>query len=77
MKTIVIGIFAGIVLLGVARAQNEAPLSSRETPTRQEAQPGLQQIAPGSVIPVQLSKTIDSKKVKPGDEVAAKVTQDT
>ena len=33
-------------------------------------------IAPGSVIPVQLTKTIDAKKAKTGDEVMAKVTQD-
>jgi hypothetical protein len=33
-------------------------------------------IAPGSVIPVFLTKTIDAKKVKTGDEVVAKVTQD-
>ena len=33
-------------------------------------------IAPGSVIPVSLTKTIDAKKVKTGDEVVAKVTQD-
>ena len=33
-------------------------------------------IAPGSVIPVELTKTIDAKKAKSGDEVVAKVTQD-
>ncbi len=33
-------------------------------------------IAPGSVIPVLLTKTIDAKKAKSGDEVVAKVTQD-
>lgn len=33
-------------------------------------------IAPGSVIPVQLTKTIDAKKAKTGDEVVATVTQD-
>jgi hypothetical protein len=33
-------------------------------------------IAPGSVIPVQLTKSIDAKKVKNGDEVEARVTQD-
>ena len=33
-------------------------------------------IAPGSVIPVALTKTVDAKKVKTGDEVVAKVTQD-
>jgi hypothetical protein len=33
-------------------------------------------IAPGSVIPVQMAKTIDAKKAKTGDEVVATVTQD-
>lgn len=33
-------------------------------------------IAPGSVIPVELIKTIDAKKVKTGDQVQARVTQD-
>jgi len=33
-------------------------------------------IAAGSVIPVQLTRSIDAKKLKTGDEVEAKVTQD-
>jgi hypothetical protein len=33
-------------------------------------------IAPGSVIPVQLTKGVDAKKAKTGDEVDARVTQD-
>lgn len=33
-------------------------------------------IAPGSVIPVKLAKTVDAKKAKTGDEVAANVTMD-
>ena|ERR1700731_1206344 len=33
-------------------------------------------VAPGSVIPVQLTKTVDAKKAKTGDQVEAKVTQD-
>ena len=33
-------------------------------------------IAPGSVIPVQLTKTVDAQKAKTGDEVVATVTQD-
>jgi len=37
---------------------------------------GVRRIAPGSVIPVQLTRTIDAKKAKTGDEVVAKVTQD-
>jgi len=42
-----------------------------------QAQPaGGARIAPGSVIPVQLTKTIDAKKAKVGDPVMAKVTMD-
>ena len=33
-------------------------------------------IAPGSVIPVQLAKTVDAKKAKTGEEVVAVVTMD-
>jgi hypothetical protein len=36
----------------------------------------MARIAPGSVIPVELAKTVDAKKAKTGDEVVAKVTQD-
>jgi hypothetical protein len=53
---------------------NQAPTS---TPTaNQEQTAATPRIAPGSVIPVQLTKTIDAKKAKPGDEVVAKVTMD-
>lgn len=53
-----------------------------QSPTQQAApsastQPGAPpRIAPGSVIPVSLTKTIDAKKAKTGEEVVAKVTQD-
>jgi hypothetical protein len=36
----------------------------------------IKRLAPGSVIPVTLTKSIDAKKIKTGDEVVAKVTQD-
>jgi len=55
-------------------APNQAPAS---TPTANPEQTATTpRIAPGSVIPVQLTKTIDAKKAKPGDEVVAKVTMD-
>jgi|ERR1700728_760734 hypothetical protein len=70
----------------------DSPSSPRPTPATQSAtSPSAQapqagaapaqgspvtRIAPGSVIPVLLTKTIDAKKVKTGDEVVAKVTQD-
>jgi len=70
-------------------AQN-SPASQPQTPAAQPAPQAVPQapqagtsaqahparIAPGSVIPVLLTKTIDAKKVKKGDEVVAKVTQD-
>jgi hypothetical protein len=52
-----------------AQTQQAAPPAS----TRPGEPP---RIAPGSVIPVALTKTIDAKKAKTGEEVVAKVTQD-
>lgn len=58
------------------------PQSSPHTTQPQAQAPAAEQysanprIAPGSVIPVQLTKTIDAKKAKTGEEVVAKVTQD-
>jgi len=61
----------------------QAPAAAPETePQTQAPQPGAKsnpvvtRVAPGSVIPVQLTKNIDAKKVKPGDEVVALVTED-
>ena len=48
-------------------ATNQASQSTAGQPTK---------IAPGSVIPVELTKTVDAKKAKTGDQVVAKVTQD-
>ncbi len=69
--------------------QSQTPRSDEQPsqPTQQgqtSAQPATNQaptasglkIAPGSVIPVQLTKTVDAKKAKTGDEVVATVTQD-
>ena len=41
-----------------------------------QTQTGPMKPAPGSVIPVQLTKSVDAKKAKTGDEVVATVTQD-
>lgn len=69
---------------GAALAQNTttsptnpntaAPQTQAATPSTQPTH--VAKIAPGSVIPVQLTKTVDAKKVKTGDQVIAKVTQD-
>jgi len=48
-----------------------APAGATANPVAQPSR-----IAPGTVIPVQLTKTIDAKKAKTGDEVVAKVSQD-
>lgn len=52
---------------------NQAPAQSPNTRST-SARPT--RVAPGSVIPVQLTKTVDAKKAKAGDEVVAKVTMD-
>jgi hypothetical protein len=64
--------------------QQTAPATSTQSPQPQAPQAGAtpapagapKRIAPGSVLPVSLTKTIDAKKAKTGDEVVAKVTQD-
>jgi hypothetical protein len=89
MKRVLVAIFAAILTAGVARAQTTSnpPASQPQSPTAQpvttptSAAPsapvgGPTRIAPGSVIPVSLTKTIDAKKAKTGDEIVAKVTQD-
>ena len=60
---------------GVLLAQGTPPAASNAQ-TSQAQTAGTPRIAPGSVIPVQLTKTVDAKKAKTGDEVVAKVTQD-
>jgi hypothetical protein len=54
--------------------QAQAPAGATSTAQGQTAH--ATRIAPGSVIPVQLTKTVDAKKAKTGDEVVAKVTMD-
>jgi hypothetical protein len=75
MKAILIGILAGAMLCAVSIAQNPGVMA--QTPSNSgQGNPATPRIAPGSVIPVELTKSIDAKKVKTGDEVEAKVTQD-
>jgi len=63
-------------------AEPQSPGTQAQSPASapnnaQQAQPaGAQKIAPGSVIPVELTKTVDAKKAKTGDQVVAKVTED-
>jgi hypothetical protein len=59
-----------------APANPQAQQPGRQ-PGQQPAENGnARRISPGTVIPVQLSKSVDAKKIKSGDEVVAKVTQD-
>jgi hypothetical protein len=62
---------------GAAQTQ-QAPATqgSSASPAAQNQNPSDQRIAPGIVVPVRLTKSIDAKKAKPGDEVLATVTQD-
>jgi glucose/arabinose dehydrogenase len=55
--------------------QGSATRSAAGQPMPSQEQGG-KKIAPGSVIPVELTKTVDAKKAKVGDKVEAKVTQD-
>ena len=52
------------------------PAATEPVPAASEPANGTPRLAPGSVIPVRLTKTIDAKKAKSGDEVDARVTQD-
>ncbi len=79
-------------LCSLSGAQNTTPSSTSPSaaPTQQapatqapsansateNLAPSSPWIAPGSVVPVRLTKSIDAKKAKPGDEVLATVTQD-
>src|ERR1700733_11843107 len=89
MKTLLTGILAAVVLSGFSPAQDSAappaPTAAPQgtpspavpsAPTSSQQASSSLRVAPGSVIPVELTKTIDAKKVKVGEEVMAKVTQD-
>ena len=90
LKRTLAEILAGAVLCGISFAQTSAPAASsgptaadptspaatEPVPSRSEPAGETPRLAPGSVIPVRLTKTIDAKKAKSGDEVDARVTQD-
>jgi len=72
---------SGMLLCGMSPAQSAQPTTSQlqqpGTPAANGAPEATRtRVAPGSVIPVLLTKTVDAKKAKTGDEVTAKVTQD-
>jgi hypothetical protein len=89
MKTLLPQIVVIALLGGLCVAQQSSPPpesnpqpQEQSNPPATAPQPAPEQasestrIAPGSVIPAQLTKSIDAKKVKTGDVVEAKVTQD-
>jgi hypothetical protein len=90
MRTSFSAILLAFSLCQICAAQNTVPAQpnsaatpSQQSPTAQpaaqpntEQRPGPRRIASGSVIPVELTKTIDAKKLKSGDPIEAKVTQD-
>ena len=58
------------------KGNSTVPQNANPQAAAPQNQPGTPRIAPGSVIPVELTKGIDAKKVKTGDPVEAKVTMD-
>lgn len=74
-RMVFIPVLIAAMPFGVMLGQNTAPPTS-SAGTSQAQPAGAPRIAAGSVIPVQLTKTVDAKKAKTGDEVVAKVTQD-
>jgi hypothetical protein len=77
------GIAIALALSTLSLAQNSAAsrTNNKANNAAQSASPAPSQtttprIAPGSVIPVQLTTTVDAKKAKSGEEVMARVTED-
>jgi hypothetical protein len=76
MKTILICTCSALLAIGAAAAQNSQTSAPQAASSTSSPAGAPTRIAPGSVIPVSLAKTIDAKKVKTGDQVVTTVTQD-
>ncbi len=86
MKIVVSGILAGLLCGSIFAQQGASQSDARTNPTQTApgkataASPASENSAPrfkpGTVIPVELTKSVDAKKAKTGDGVEAKVTQD-
>jgi len=84
MNRILTALFFAVLCGTVLQAQEPAnPTDQPATPPASTAQaapsamaPTPARIASGSVIPVELAKSVDAKKAKTGDEVVTKVTVD-
>jgi hypothetical protein len=86
-KNLLPQILALVALCGLGVAQQPSPSQESNSQAQQPSNPPVAaqppgetsekvHIAPGSVIPAELTKSIDAKKAKTGDPVEAKVTQD-
>jgi hypothetical protein len=77
MKKVFLGVIVGVAMSAAALAQNSPALPPPASGSANAAAAAnAPRIAPGSVIPVQLTKSVDAKKAKTGDQVVAMVTQD-
>lgn len=88
MNRILIAFLTMLLCAAVLQAQEPTsptaqPATQPATPNTSSAQPAPSstagapaRIAPGSVIPVELAKSVNAKKARTGDEVVTKVTAD-
>jgi hypothetical protein len=70
MKKMICLSFAALLLTGVSLAQDAAGSTAAQNPQN------AGQVPPGTVIPAQLSKSVDTKKVKVGDKIEARTSMD-
>jgi hypothetical protein len=89
LATLSVALLAGIALAqtsaqspatGAAQQPGSTELETNSSPSQNTASTGeasaSNQVAPGLLIPAELSKAVDAKKAKTGDPVVAKITQD-
>lgn len=79
MANFLSAIAVALAFSSLSLSQNTAAAQSgnaTQARSPQESRTATPRIAPGSVIPVQLTTTVDAKKAKTGEQVRAKVTQD-
>jgi hypothetical protein len=76
MKNVFLGVVVSVAMSAVALAQNAPASPPASDSANATSAANAPKIAPGSVIPVQLTKTVDAKKAKTGDQVVATVTMD-
>jgi hypothetical protein len=72
-------VLLGVLSVGTAAAQSEKDLHASAPPTTSSSanEPATNALGPGTPIDATLSKSIDSKKAKPGDSVIAEAAEAT